>query len=110
MARTVLTAAVIPITPMPRSYVPDARYAHAAGAECSVLGICGIVGALIAAAWNDRSTVGRAALRSVSIVLAATLPILLTILVRPYLYNGHLVILLFAVPRSPYWAVLRRLG
>jgi hypothetical protein len=54
------------------------------------------VGALIAAAWNDRSTVGRRA-ALVSIVLAATLPILLTILVRPYLYNGirHL---LFAVP------------
>jgi dolichyl-phosphate-mannose-protein mannosyltransferase len=86
---------LIPITQMPRSYVPT-FVALTLPELMLALGICGIAGALIAAARNDRSTVGRRA-ALVSIVLAATLPILLTVLVRPYLYNGirHL---LFVVP------------
>jgi hypothetical protein len=93
--RELFDGRLIPITQMPRSYVPT-LVTLTLPELMLVLGICGIVGALIAAAWNDRSTVGRRA-ALVSIVLAATLPILLTILVRPYLYNGirHL---LFAVP------------
>ncbi len=93
--RELFDGRLIPITQMPRSYVPT-LVALTLPELLLVLGICGIVGALVAAAWNDRSTVGRRA-ALVSIVLAATLPILLTILVRPYLYNGirHL---LFVVP------------
>ena len=93
--RELFDGRLIPITQMPRSYVPT-LVALTLPELMLVLGICGIVGALIAAAWNDRSTIGRRA-ALVSIVLAATLPILLTILMRPYLYNGirHL---LFVVP------------
>lgn len=93
--RELFDGSLIPITQMPRSYVPT-LVALTLPELMLALGICGVLGALIAAAWNARSTIGqRAAL--VSIVLAATLPILLTILVRPYLYNGirHL---LFVVP------------
>ena len=93
--RELFDGRLIPITQMPRSYVPT-LVALTLPELMLVLGICGIVGALIAAAWNDRSTIGRRT-ALVSIVLAATLPILLTILMRPYLYNGirHL---LFVVP------------
>ena len=93
--RELFDGRLIPITQMPRSYVPT-LVALTLPELMLALGICGIVGALIAAAWNDRSTIGRRA-ALVSIVLAATLPILLTILMRPYLYNGirHL---LFVVP------------
>ncbi len=93
--RELFDGRLIPITQMPRSYVPT-LVALTVPELMLVLGICGIVGALIAAAWNDRSTIGRRA-ALVSIVLAATLPILLTILMRPYLYNGirHL---LFVIP------------
>ena len=93
--RELFDGRLIPITQMPRSYVPT-LVALTLPELMLALGICGIAGALIAAAWNDRSTIGRRA-ALVSIVLAATLPILLTILMRPYLYNGirHL---LFVVP------------
>ena len=93
--RELFDGRLIPITQMPRSYVPT-LVALTLPELMLALGICGVLGALIAAAWNARSTIGRRA-ALVSIVLAATLPILLTILVRPYLYNGirHL---LFVVP------------
>ncbi len=93
--RELFDGRLIPITEMPRSYVPT-LVALTLPELMLLLGICGIVGALIAAVWNNRGTVGRRA-ALVSTVLAATLPILLTILVRPYLYNGirHL---LFVVP------------
>lgn len=93
--RELFDGSLIPITQMPRSYVPT-LVALTLPELMLALGICGVLGALIAAAWNARSTIGRRA-ALVSIVLAATLPILLTILVRPYLYNGirHL---LFVVP------------
>jgi hypothetical protein len=93
--RELFDGRLIPITQMPRSYVPT-LVALTLPELMLALGICGVVGALIAAAWNGRSTIGRRA-ALVSIVLAATLPILLTILMRPYLYNGirHL---LFVVP------------
>jgi hypothetical protein len=93
--RELFDGRLIPITQMPRSYVPT-LVALTLPELMLVLGTCGIVGALLAAVWNDRGTIGRRA-ALVSIVLAATLPILLTILMRPYLYNGvrHL---LFVVP------------
>ncbi|MGB6172094.1 MAG: glycosyltransferase family 39 protein [Xanthobacteraceae bacterium] len=93
--RELFDGRLIPITQMPRSYVPT-LVALTLPELMLALGICGVAGALIAAAWNDRSTIGRRA-ALVSIVLAATLPILLTIVMRPYLYNGirHL---LFVVP------------
>ena len=93
--RELFDGRLIPITEMPRSYVPT-LVALTLPELMLLLGICGIVGALIAAVWNNRGTVGRRA-ALVSTVLATTLPILLTILVRPYLYNGirHL---LFVVP------------
>ncbi|MFZ0524841.1 MAG: glycosyltransferase family 39 protein [Xanthobacteraceae bacterium] len=93
--RELFDGRLIPITEMPRSYVPT-LVALTLPELILLLGICGIVFALIAAVWSDRGKVGRRA-ALVSTVLAATLPILLTILVRPYLYNGirHL---LFVVP------------
>jgi hypothetical protein len=82
---------------MPRSYVPTliaAKFPEL----LLVLGSCGTVGALAAAAgWRSGSLgVGRRA-ALLAVVLAATLPVLVTVLVRPAMYNGirHFV---FVVP------------
>ncbi len=93
--RELFDGRLIPITQMPRSYAPT-LIALKLPELMLALGICGIVGAVIAAARNDRSKVGRRA-AFVSVLLAAILPVLLTIIARPYIYNGirHLV---FVVP------------
>lgn len=97
--RELFDGRLIPITQMPRSYVPTLM-ALTLPELMLALGICGIVGAVIAAARNDCGTIGRRA-AFVSVVLAAILPVLLTIGARPYIYNGirHLVFVMppFAV-------------
>jgi 4-amino-4-deoxy-L-arabinose transferase-like glycosyltransferase len=86
---------LIPITQMPRSYVPT-LFALKVPELMLVLGIGAILGGVLAVARNDRGSIGRRA-ALLAVLLAATIPILLTIVVRPYLYNGirHL---LFVLP------------
>ncbi|HUI12653.1 MAG TPA: glycosyltransferase family 39 protein [Xanthobacteraceae bacterium] len=93
--RELFDGRLIPITQMPRSYVPTLM-ALKLPELMLALGICGIVGAVIAAARSDCGKVGRRA-AFVAVLLAATLPVLLTVIAKPYIYNGirHLV---FVVP------------
>jgi len=93
--RELFDGRLIPIIDMPRSYVPT-LVAVQLPELMLALGICGIVGAIVAAWRQDSGGVGRRA-GLLAIVLAATLPVLLTIVARPYIYNGfrHL---LFIVP------------
>jgi hypothetical protein len=73
---------------MPRSYVPTLM-AMQLPELLLVLGIGGTVGATFAVAGlgeRDRGAKRRAAL--LAIVLAATLPILITVMARPAMYNG----------------------
>ncbi len=92
--RELFDGRLIPITEMPRSYVPT-LLALKLPELMLALGICGIVGAIVAAARKNRGIAGRRA-ALVAVILAATLPVLVTIVVRPYLYNGirHLVFVL----------------
>lgn len=100
--RELFDGRLIPITQMPRSYVPT-LFALKVPELMLALGLCGTAGALCAAARGaDLGPVAagrRAAL--VAVALAALLPVLVTIAARPYLYNGirHLVFVLppFAV-------------
>jgi len=93
--RELFDGRLIPITQMPRSYVPT-LLALQLPELMLALGICAIVGAIVAATRNGRSTVGRRA-ALVAVLLGTILPVLVTIVVRPHLYNGirHL---LFVVP------------
>lgn len=93
--RELFDGQLIPIVSMPRSYVPT-LVAVKLPELMLALGISGIVGAIVAAARRDTGSSGRRA-GLLAIVLAATLPVLLTILTRPYIYNGirHV---LFIVP------------
>jgi hypothetical protein len=79
---------------MPRSYVPT-LFAAQLPELMLALGLCGIAGALLWVARWDRGGVGRK-VALLSVVLAATLPVLLTMMTRPYIYNGvrHLVFVL----------------
>ncbi len=93
--RELFDGRLIPITQMPRSYVPT-LVALKLPELMLALGICGTIGGIVVVGRKDRSTVGRRA-ALVTVLLAAILPVLVTIVVRPYLYNGirHL---LFVVP------------
>ena len=93
--RELFDGRLIPITQMPRSYVPT-LVALTLPELLLALGICGTIGSIVVVGRKDRSTVGRRA-ALVTVLLAAILPVLVTIVVRPYLYNGirHL---LFVVP------------
>ena len=93
---------LIPVIDMPRSYVPT-LFAVQVPELLLALGLCGTAGAIFAIVRNaDRSTDGagrRAAL--LATVLAVILPVLITIVTRPAMYNGirHFVFVLppFAV-------------
>jgi hypothetical protein len=97
--RELFDGRLIPIVDMPRSYVPT-LFAAQLPELMLALGLCGMAGALFWVARWDRGGVGRKA-ALLSVVLAATLPVLLTMMTRPYIYNGvrHLVFVLppFAV-------------
>jgi Dolichyl-phosphate-mannose-protein mannosyltransferase len=97
--RELFNGQLIPVPDMPRSYVPT-LVALQLPEILLALGLSGIAGAIVAIATRDRGSAGhRAAL--LAVVLAATLPILVTIAARPAMYNGirHFVFVLppFAV-------------
>ena len=86
--RELFDGQLILITQMPRSYVPT-LVALKLPELMLGLGLCGTAGAIIAALKGGKlgGSVGpRAAL--FAIALAAMLPVLLTIVARPYIYNG----------------------
>jgi hypothetical protein len=95
--RELFDGQLILVTDMPRSYVPT-LVALKLPELMLALGLCGAAGATIAMAMGGErgNTVGRRA-ALFAIVLAATLPILATIIARPAMYNGirHF---LFTVP------------
>jgi hypothetical protein len=93
--RELFDGQLIPIVDMPRSYVPT-LVAVTLPELMLALGICGLVGATVAACRQDNGGLGRRA-GLLAVVLAATLPVLLTFVTQPYIYNGirHL---LFIVP------------
>ncbi|HTV36985.1 MAG TPA: glycosyltransferase family 39 protein [Xanthobacteraceae bacterium] len=92
--RELFDGQLIEIIAMPRSYAPTLLAVQLPELMLA-LGIGGIVGAIIATVRSSNAIGRRAAL--LAIVLAATLPVLMTIVIRPYIYNGvrHL---LFIVP------------
>jgi len=87
--RELFDGRLIPVIDMPRTYVPT-LFALKLPELMLALGLCGTIGAIIAAArGSDRGTAAagrRAALFSTA--LAATLPILITVAARPAMYNG----------------------
>ncbi len=93
--RELFDGRLIPIIAMPRSYMPT-LFAVKLPELMLALGLCGAAGALVAAGRRDGGGIGRRA-GLFAVVLASALPVLLTIVTRPYIYNGvrHL---LFIVP------------
>jgi 4-amino-4-deoxy-L-arabinose transferase-like glycosyltransferase len=76
---------LVAVTEMPRSYVPT-LFALQMPEILLALALAGTVGGLTAACRRDLSPNRRAVL--LLVVLAATLPILVTVLARPAMYNG----------------------
>lgn len=87
--RELFDGQLIPVIDMPRSYVPT-LFAVQVPELLLALGLCGTAGAIFAIVRNaDRSTAGagrRAAL--LATVLAVVLPVLVTVVTRPAMYNG----------------------
>jgi hypothetical protein len=84
--RELFDGQLIPVPDMPRSYVPT-LVALQLPEILLALGLCGIATVIVAVATRDRGSAGhRAAL--LAVMLAATLPILITIAARPAMYNG----------------------
>src|SRR5580704_241689 len=77
--------ALVTVTDMPRSYVPT-LFALQLPEIFLALALAGTAGALIAACRRDLTPNRRAVLALV--LLAATLPIVVTVLARPAMYNG----------------------
>ena len=87
--RELFDGQLIPVIDMPRSYVPT-LFALNVPELMLALGLSGMVGAIVAIAkGGDRSTddAGRRA-AFFAVVLAAALPILITVATRPFMYNG----------------------
>lgn len=76
---------VISVPDMPRSYVPT-LFALKLPAIFSVLGVGGAVGALVAAFRRSLTVNGRAVL--LLLALAAFFPLVVTVALRPAMYNG----------------------
>ena len=76
---------LISVPDMPRSYVP-VLFALKLPEIFSLLGFGGAAGALIAAARRDVAVNRRAIF--LALALAAVLPVLITIMLRPAMYNG----------------------
>ena len=85
--RELFEGQLIPVPDMPRSYVPT-LFALKLPEIMLALGLAGIAGAIVAIVSPSRGgTAGhRAAL--LAVVLAATLPVLITVAARPAMYNG----------------------
>jgi len=95
--RELFDGQLIPVPDMPRSYVPT-LVALTLPELLLALGLCGTAGAIVATTGvqNPGGAVGRRA-ALLATVLAAALPVLITIAARPAMYNGirHFV---FVVP------------
>ena len=98
--RELFDGRLILVPDMPRSYVPT-LIALTLPELMLALGLCGTVGAIIVVARGKASDAGRRAILS-AILLAAALPVLVTVAARPAMYNGvrHFVFL------TPPFAVL----
>jgi Dolichyl-phosphate-mannose-protein mannosyltransferase len=85
--RELFEGQLIPVPDMPRSYVPT-LFALKLSEIMLALGLAGIAGAIVAIVSPSRGgTAGhRAAL--LAVVLAGTLPVLITVAARPAMYNG----------------------
>jgi Dolichyl-phosphate-mannose-protein mannosyltransferase len=85
--RELFDGQLIPVPDMPRRYVPTLVALQLPEISLA-LGLSGIAGAIVAIFARDRGGAAghRAAL--LAVVLAATLPILITIAARPAMYNG----------------------
>jgi hypothetical protein len=100
--RELFDGQLIPVDDMPRSYVPT-LFAAQVPELMLLLGLCGLVGVLLFVARNNDNSGAGAGRRAAffSVVLAATLPILIAVATRPVVYNGirHIVFVLppFAV-------------
>jgi Dolichyl-phosphate-mannose-protein mannosyltransferase len=105
--RELFDGQLIPVIDMPRSYVPT-LFAVQVPELLLALGLCGIAGAIFAIVRNvDRSASGagyRAAV--LAIVLAVALPVLITVVSRPAMYNGirHFVFVLPPFAALAGWA------
>jgi 4-amino-4-deoxy-L-arabinose transferase-like glycosyltransferase len=93
--RELFNGRLIPINEMPRGYVPTLIGLQLPELML-VLGVCGLAGAIVGVARDRSSIVARRA-ALLAVVLAAGLPVLLTMSTQPYIYNGirHL---LFIIP------------
>ncbi len=100
--RELFAGQLIPVDDMPRSYVPT-LFALQVPELMLLLGLCGLLGALIFVARGTDRTGADAGRRAAffAVVLAATLPIVIAVMTRPVVYNGirHIVFVLppFAV-------------
>jgi hypothetical protein len=105
--RELFDGQLIPVIDMPRSYVPT-LFAVQVPELLLALGLCGTGGAILAIVRNaDRSPNGagrRAAL--LAAVFAVVLPVLVTVLTRPAMYNGirHFVFVLPPFAALAGWA------
>jgi Dolichyl-phosphate-mannose-protein mannosyltransferase len=88
--RELFDGQLIPVNDMPRSYLPTLT-ALTLPELMLALGLCGMLGAILIAARGkldgDAVTAGRRAALS-AVVLAALLPVLITVATRPAMYNG----------------------
>ena len=102
--RELFDGRIILVPDMPRSYVPT-LVALTLPELMLLLGFCGTLGAIVVATRPEpgrpEATVGRRA-ALIAVVLAAVLPVLVTVATRPAMYNGirHFVFL------APPFAVL----
>ena len=87
--RELFDGQLIPVIDMPRSYVPT-LFALKLPELMLALGLCGTAGAIVAATRRGDRSAANAGRRAglLAIVLAAALPILITVAARPAMYNG----------------------
>lgn len=87
--RELFDGQLIPVIDMPRSYVPT-LFALKLPELLLALGLCGTLGALVAAARGDDRSAAAAGRRAalLATALAAALPVLITVAARPAMYNG----------------------
>jgi hypothetical protein len=94
--RDLFDGQLVSILHMPRSYVPTLLAVQLPELMLA-LGLCGFAGAVIAVCRPARSTDARQRASLLAVLLAVSLPLLMTVITLPYIFNGirHL---LFIVP------------
>ncbi|MGO8923171.1 MAG: ArnT family glycosyltransferase [Xanthobacteraceae bacterium] len=87
--RELFDGQLIPVIDMPRSYVPT-LFAVQVPELLLALGLCGTAGAIFAIVRNADGSTGGAGRRAalLATVLAVILPVLVTVVTRPAMYNG----------------------